>query len=505
MTSQVSADGSHSAFPAKTSLATGHAAPTAWNPVKWLVASSAMVGFIGLIGAVTLGSQWTLPSGTSPNLSAASQERFFDAPEELAPFAHEDLEIAATPRVPPVKKATLTVRNGDTLMKILTSAGADRRDAYQAIEALKPVFDPRRIKVGQTLEVGFARAFRDNPVIDQSEKSYVNAGMASVGAAWSRIVGVSLRPDLITTIDVRRDENGEYTAGKFTKDLTERTIKAAGTIDSSLYVAAVEANIPHGIIAELIRIYSYDIDFQREIRKGDSFKIYFSRFYDDEGRAVKDGTVHYAAMTTRGKEKELFRFTPTDDNITDYFDPNGKSAKQFLMRTPIDGARISSGFGRRRHPVLGYSKMHKGTDFAAPTGTPIKAAGNGVVERASRYGGYGNYIRIRHANGYKTAYAHLHRYARGIKSGRRVKQGQTIGYVGSTGRSTGPHLHYEVHYQGKAVNPMRVRIPSGRTLGGDMLAAFKETRDAIRADMLQTPLSTPVATAELMSGTSATP
>ena len=429
---------------------------------------------------------------------------FAEPGDGLSVFAHEDIEIAATPRVPPVKTAKVTVRTGDTLMKILTKAGADRRDAYYAIEAMKPVFDPRRIKVGQTLEVGFARAFQENPLMVREASAAPKVRLASAGAGWSRLVGMSLQPDLVTTIDVRRDENGSYIADKSTKDLTERTINAAGTIDSSLYLAAMDANVPHGIVAELIRIYSYDIDFQREIRKGDSFKVYFSRFYDDEGRAVKDGIIQYASMTTRGKEKELFRFTPSDDNITDYFDPAGKSAKQFLMRTPIDGARISSGFGRRVHPVLGYSKLHKGTDFAAPRGTPIKAAGNGVVEWASRYGGYGNYIRIRHANGYKTAYAHLHRYARGVKKGRRVKQGQTIGYVGSTGRSTGPHLHYEVHYQGKAVNPMRVRIPSGRTLKGDILTAFKSERDAIRAAMLQTPLSTPVETAELAGGNSAT-
>lgn len=467
-----------------------------------------MVGCIGLVGAATLFTQWENAPAEKFAAASGGIDRIIEAPgSDLSVFAHEDIEIAATPRVPPVKTAKVTVRNGDTLMKILTTAGADRRDAYHAIEAMKPVFDPRRIRVGQTLEVGFARAFQDNPLMDPSEGQYIeqNLAIAKAESDWSRLVGLSLRPDLITTIDVRRDDNGSYTADKLTKDLTERTINAAGTINSSLYMAAMDANIPHGIVAELIRIYSYDIDFQREIRKGDTFKVYFSRFYDDEGRAVKDGTIHFASMTTSGKEKELFRFTPSDDKVTDYFDANGKSAKQFLMRTPIDGARISSGFGRRRHPVLGYSKLHKGTDFAAPRGTPIKAAGNGIIERSSRYGGYGNYIRIRHANGYKTAYAHLHRYARGIKQGRRVKQGQTIGYVGSTGRSTGPHLHYEVHYNGKAVNSMRVRIPSGRTLKGNILEAFKSTRDETRSAMLQTPMSTPVATAELVHGTSATP
>ncbi|MEL6782689.1 MAG: M23 family metallopeptidase, partial [Pseudomonadota bacterium] len=173
----------------------------------------------------------------------------------------------------------------------------------------------------------------------------------------------------------------------------------------------------------------------------------------------------------------------SDDGVTDYFDPNGESATKFLMKTPINGARLSSRFGKRRHPISGYTRMHKGTDFAAATGTPVYAAGHGTVERASRYGGYGHYVRIRHANGYKTAYAHLSRYGSGIKSGRRVRQGQVIGYVGSTGASTGPHLHYEVIVNGKHVNAMSLRLPTGRKLSGDMLDEFLTTKreiDAVR-------------------------
>ena len=183
-------------------------------------------------------------------------------------------------------------------------------------------------------------------------------------------------------------------------------------------------------------------------------------------------------------KREFYRFTTEDDGLTDFYDANGEAARKFLMKTPINGARLSSHYGKRKHPVLGYTKLHKGTDFAAPRGTPIYAAGNGVIERASRWSSYGNYIRIRHANGYKTAYAHLNGYAKGIKSGKRVKQGDVIGYVGTTGRSTGPHLHYEVLVNGKQVNAMRLDLPTGRKLTGDMLEQFKAEKariDAIRA------------------------
>lgn len=293
---------------------------------------------------------------------------------------------------------------------------------------------------------------------------------------------LSIETDVDTSVSVELQDDGNYHPEKFVADLDEGLELHGGTISSSLYVAAIEAGIPDSVIIDLIGLYSYDIDFQREIRRGDEFELLFERFYDDAGRAVKSGNIDYASMTVQGRQKGYYRFKATDDGITDYYDAKGQSAKKFLMRTPINGARISSGFGRRRHPVLGYTKQHMGTDFAAPTGTPIFAAGNGVIERSSRYGSYGNYVRIRHANGYKTAYAHMSRYGKGVKQGRRVKQGQIIGYVGATGRVTGAHLHYEVMLNGKKVNPLRIKVPTGRKLGGNMLAAFRLERDRIDAD-----------------------
>ena len=207
----------------------------------------------------------------------------------------------------------------------------------------------------------------------------------------------------------------------------------------------------------------------------------YETFDDERGEPVKSGTVLMASIDGAALTKTFYRFTPSDDHAVDYFDESGQSAKKFLMKTPINGARLSSGFGNRKHPILGYTKLHKGTDFAAPRGTPIYAAGNGVVERAGPYSTFGNYVRIQHANGYQTAYAHLNGFAKGMRKGAHVRQGDVIGYVGTTGRSTGPHLHYEVYINGTPMNAMTLKLPTGRKLEGQQLALFKTERDRIDA------------------------
>ena len=205
----------------------------------------------------------------------------------------------------------------------------------------------------------------------------------------------------------------------------------------------------------------------------------FERFYDDEGNTVRTGDLLFVSLESSRGSREFYQFMAPGDSRPDWYDADGKSARRFLMKTPINGARLSSGFGMRRHPILGYSRMHRGTDFAAPTGTPILAAGDGVVERAGPFSSFGNYVRIRHANGYETAYAHMSRFARGMRAGARVRQGQIIGYVGTTGRSTGPHLHYEVLRRGQQVNPMSLRVANGRNLTGRALELFMIERERI--------------------------
>jgi murein DD-endopeptidase MepM/ murein hydrolase activator NlpD len=373
---------------------------------------------------------------------------------------------------PRVDQRNLKVRRGDTLEKILERAGAERGQAYYATKSLARVHNARSLNVGQEVAVTL-----EYPV----EPSTIVPGL-DIHADKPILKRLTIETDVDARVSVSLRDDGSYHPEKLITDLAAGFDLKGGTITSSLYVAALDAGIPDAVIIDLISLYSYDIDFQREIRKGDAFELLFERFYDEEGRAVKSGRIDYASMTVQRRQKGYYRFKTTDDGITDYYDAKGQSAKKFLMRTPINGARISSSFGRRKHPVLGYTKQHAGTDFAAPTGTPIFAAGNGVIERSSRYGSYGNYVRIRHANGYKTAYAHMSRYGKGIKQGRRVKQGQIIGYVGATGRVTGAHLHYEVMINGKKVNPLRIKVPTGRKLGGNMLAAFRIERDRIDAE-----------------------
>lgn len=279
----------------------------------------------------------------------------------------------------------------------------------------------------------------------------------------------------------KRMPNGEYQAMALDSAAIKWPMVVKGTIQTSLYQDAQTLGAEDQQVVDFAQVFAYDLDFQREVHPGDQFEMVFDVITDERGNVIRRGDVLYAALNGKTVSKSFYRFKTPDEQITDYFQANGESSTKFLMKTPINGARISSRFGKRRHPISGFTRLHKGTDFAAPTGTPIYAAGNGVVERASRYGGYGHYIRIRHAKGYKTAYAHLSRYGRGIKSGRSVRQGQIIGYVGSTGASTGPHLHYEVYKNGKAVDVMRLKLPTGRKLAMDpeIFDAFAVERDRI--------------------------
>jgi murein DD-endopeptidase MepM/ murein hydrolase activator NlpD len=250
----------------------------------------------------------------------------------------------------------------------------------------------------------------------------------------------------------------------------------------SIYETALRDKVPPAIIEDMVRIYSYDVDFQRKVQPGDSFDVFYAG--DDEATpATEKNEVLYASLTVGGETKKYYRFRTPDDAVVDYYDETGKSAKKFLVRKPVASAIMRSGFGIRRHPILGYVKMHTGVDWATPYGTPIFAAGNGVVEKAEWEGGYGKYVRIKHNNGYETAYGHMSAFAKGMEPGKRVRQGQVIGFVGSTGRSTGAHVHYEILVNGRFVDPMRVRLPRGRSLEGPLLASFEKERDRLDAMM----------------------
>jgi murein DD-endopeptidase MepM/ murein hydrolase activator NlpD len=350
-----------------------------------------------------------------------------------------------------------TVGKGDTLMALLTDAGVTAPTADRAIRAMAKIYKPRRIKPGQRI------------VLTLQPQSSPNAPPALVSLTFAE----SVERD----IAVHRTETG-YKAQAIARPLTRVTAHAAGRINSSLYVAGVEAGLNQSTLAYLIQIFSFDVDFQRDIRRGDQFALMFDEYRDEDGQVAKTGNISVAEMVLSGQKIRLYRYK-TKDGLVDFYNENGQSVRKALLRTPIDGARISSGFGRRRHPILGYTRMHKGLDFAARRGTPIYAAGHGVVDFAGLKGSYGKYVRIRHTGAYKTAYAHMHRYGKGVRTGSRVHQGQIIGYVGSTGRSTGPHLHYEVHKNGRQVNPRSIKLPSGRKLKRRELSVFRAHRLAL--------------------------
>ena len=340
----------------------------------------------------------------------------------------------------------IKIKYGQGLMDALLDSGAYRVDAFNAVNSLKDHFDARKIQVGQKINLYYS----SDGSIDRLEmqKDFDNLIIVQGKQKNYSSVNISLQSQVITR-------------------------HVFGQIDDSLFLAAQRKGLPQIIIANLISIFSYDVDFQREIRKGDQFEIIYERKLSKDGRSVQEGNILFAKLTLSGKEISLFRHTPTESGIVGYFHEDGQSSKRALMKTPIEGARLSSYYGNRKHPVLGYNRMHKGIDFSAPTGTPIMAAGDGVVERASWYGSFGNYVRIRHNGTYKTIYAHMSKYGRGIKKGVRVQQGQIIGYVGATGRVTGRHLHYEVHMNGTQVNPLTLKIPSGIKLNGEEFQRFR--------------------------------
>lgn len=355
-------------------------------------------------------------------------------------------------------KASTSLQRRETLSELTDRLDLDRGQATQVWNTLNDadLLDPRRVRPG--LEVA---AWREGDII-KAVKVVEESG---------------------EQIMAKRDHTGRWHAFTLSAKQMTTPVRVAGTVATSLYVDARALGAGDQQVVDFASVFAYDVDFQREIHPGDAFEFVYEIITDERGNRLGAGNLIYAALNGKVIDKGFYRFTPTDTGDADYFQANGESATRFLMKTPINGARLSSSFGMRRHPISGFSRLHKGTDFAAPTGTPVFAAGNGTVERASRFGGYGKYVRIRHANGYKTAYAHLSRYGSGIKSGVRVRQGQVIGYVGSTGASTGPHLHYEVHINGKPVNAMRLKLPTGRKLAEtpDIMAVFETERDRIDA------------------------
>lgn len=386
--------------------------------------------------------------------------------EELPTAAPPVEEAQKEPEVPDTGPwdETLEMAEGDTLMGILTQKGIPSPQSCDAIAALKPFFNPRDLKIGQELSIRYAASAIPNTF---------------------DLLEISLRPEVGSVLHVVRQTDGSFKAIQEKKQLSYQDVIVQGTISVSLYRDALKEGADPRILHEMIRAFSYDVNFQLDFQPGDSFTLFYREAVDEEAGISRPDALFFATLTLSGKTYKVYRFSPQKGEAY-FYTEKGASVRKDLLKTPVDGARLSSGFGKRRHPILGYTKFHKGVDFAAPKGTPIMAAGHGVVEKAFFNKAYGNYILIRHNSGYKTAYAHLSRYARGVSPGRRVKQGDIIGYIGSTGRSTGPHLHFEVIQNGKQINPQLVKLMPGSSLRGKDLRAFQAYVATVHQDFKTT-------------------
>jgi murein DD-endopeptidase MepM/ murein hydrolase activator NlpD len=365
------------------------------------------------------------------------------------------------------------VKKGDTVASILRDQGATPEEAKSIASTLGARGRDGGLKEGQKLRILMAPA---GPGANQRLQPY-----RVIVANDSTIEAVAALSDLgkYVAVDVASMNTVTETADNSDDDDDDGT---GVRLYQSIYETALRNKVPATVIEDMVRIYSYDVDFQRKVQPGDSFDVFFAG--EDEGSTITEKTeVLFASLTVGGETKKYYRFQTPDDAVVDYYDETGKSAKKFLVRKPVNNAIMRSGFGSRRHPILGYVKMHTGVDWATPYGTPIFASGNGVVEVAGVEGGYGKYVKLKHNNGYETAYGHMSAFAKGMEPGKRVRQGQVIGFVGSTGQSTGPHVHYEILVNGRFVDPMRIKLPRGRSLDGPLMASFEKERDRLDAQM----------------------
>jgi murein DD-endopeptidase MepM/ murein hydrolase activator NlpD len=351
---------------------------------------------------------------------------------------------------------TLEVKSGDTFIKILTSSELDisYNEANEIVNSLKGVYNVRNLKIGQKIFVTTTESIEEEGI---------------------NIKSVTIRQAADQRVIVDKNDEGRYVARKEKDELLEEVNTASGVIDENLSVSMNKLGVPKKIVSEFINVFAFSIDFRRDVHSGDKFEIIYENYINNDGELIRTGDILYAALYLRNDKIALYRFESEKGGV-DYYNEKGLPMKKTLHRKPLDfpKARISSHYGKRRHPILKQTRIHWGVDYAAPRGTAVFAAGDGVVQVAKYNGGYGKYIKIRHNSEYSTAYGHLNGYAKGIAQGTRVKQGQVIGYVGNTGRSTGPHLHYEVIQGGRRVNPLHIKASTGENLKGKDFEAFKQ-------------------------------
>jgi murein DD-endopeptidase MepM/ murein hydrolase activator NlpD len=431
------------------------------------------------------GVRYTMASATA-DTSLPSEMKMAYASEATAADPYAGFEARIVPEnvtlLPKTKEQTTggnatnervhLVKKGDTITSVLLDQGATPEESKAIATTLGPRGRDGGLREGQKLRI----------LMEPSAPGKRLQPYRVIVANDSTIEAVVALSDLGRYVSVDVQSLNTVTATADNNDEDENDDGSGVRLYQSIYETALRHKVPPTVIDDMIRIYSYDVDFQRRAQAGDSFEVFYAGDDETTPTTEKDDVL-FASLTVGGETKKYYRFLTTDDGIVDYYDETGKSAKKFLVRKPVSNAIMRSGFGARRHPILGYTKMHTGVDWATSYGTPIFASGNGIVETAGWEGGYGKYIRIKHNNGYETAYGHMSAFAKGIEPGKRVRQGQVIGFVGSTGQSTGAHVHYEILVNGRFVDPMRVRLPRGRSLEGSQIASFEKERTRIDALM----------------------
>ena len=418
-----------------------------WDKSKYLILSGIFITSILLLTVVYKSDEKIIKKSTTIGISYENPDlktfKEFLLNQIKSPFTNLNYEI----------------KRGDTIQKILKKFEVQNNEIQNIINQYKKYGNPNQLLAGNEIDI----------IIEKSLSTNKNT-----------IVKFSVPITKSTTIAITKDEDNKITSNKIITKLYKKKILSENIIKKNLYSSAMEANINPDTIIEFARIFGFEIDFQRDIRKNDYFKIVYEKYFDENGEFIKSGSILYTHMNVNGREITLYKFG--NDKSYGYFNINGKSVEKALMKTPINGARLSSSFGMRKHPISGFNKMHQGTDFAAPMGTPIMASGSGTITRAKWCGGGGNCIKIKHNSTYETIYAHMKSFSKGMKVGKKVRQGQIIGYVGSTGISTGPHLHYEVIINRKKVNSQKLKLPSGKVLKDEERKQFEIHR--IKTDVL---------------------
>lgn len=379
-----------------------------------------------------------------PNDNSSNQGKFEDDLGLSVKYIYEDL---------------VTIKAGQTFGDLINDYDIPDSEKFRISQLLSEKIDLTQLNIGTEIRITFLK-----------KNNFIEIKKINILDKKNNQIQI-----------LKKDDKYEIDSSSvlaFTKNILKEIV-----INESLYKSAINADVPPNIIMQFVNLYGFDVDFQREIRNGNIIKIYYEVFLDNKLNIRKAGNIKFASLALSKNTYELYKYTTNDNNKSEYFDAAGKSAVKALMKTPINGASLSSGYGMRKHPILGYDRLHQGVDFAAPTGTPIMAAGTGFIEKIGMNGGAGNYIKIKHINGYKTAYGHMNKFAAGLKKGSKVTQGQTIGFVGSTGMSTGPHLHYEVIFNNKKINPMKMQLPSGRKLKGKILDDFIKYASDLNKEM----------------------